>query len=102
MGITVITNRELLGHSIKRTNGAILRDNRLVAETLQCVVCGAHFELEPGSGRQRGWNTKLKGFTCGNEACTIGLPHDRYLDMLERNISPLQAVHEYETGIRYN
>lgn len=102
MGITLITKPEFLGRTIKRFDGAILRDGRLTSETLQCVVCSAHFEMEEGSGKQRGWNTKLKGFTCGNPACNLGLPQDRYLDMLERGITPFQAVHEYETGIKYN
>ena len=101
MGYDILKQREYLGHSFKRVAGSVLRDDRLVSETLQCVVCGAHFEIAPEKPEKRGWNVQLKGFTCGQEACNMGIPNDRYLDMLERGISPVQALHEYESGTRY-
>lgn len=38
-------------------------------DTLQCVHCGKHWMVVPGSGRRRGWCLKCSGAHCGGAAC---------------------------------
>lgn len=35
----------------------------------QCVHCGVHWQVMPGSGRLRGYCYPCKGVLCGKEAC---------------------------------
>jgi hypothetical protein len=45
-------------------------------DTLQCVHCEAHWVVQPGSGRRRGWCTKCNGPVCGQHNCWSCLPAD--------------------------
>lgn len=56
-------------------------------DTLQCVHCDCHFEVQPGSGRTRGFCTKCMGPTCGHEGCHACAPFERKLEMLEKGLS---------------
>lgn len=38
-------------------------------DTLQCVHCGGHWRVQPGSGRKRGYCMRCNGVTCGQEEC---------------------------------
>ena len=38
-------------------------------DTLQCVHCQAHWIIQPGSGRKRGWCLKCMGPLCGKADC---------------------------------
>ena len=38
-------------------------------EMLRCVHCGFHWEVQPGSGRKRGFCQKCCGPTCGSTQC---------------------------------
>lgn len=43
-------------------------------DTLQCVHCGLHWEVIPGSGRTRGWCMKCNGPHCGAAVCWVCVP----------------------------
>ena len=43
-------------------------------DTLQCVHCGFHWMVIPGSGRRRGWCMKCNGPSCGAEECMACRP----------------------------
>lgn len=49
--------------------GAVVLDGKHVADTAQCVHCGTHEEIKPGSGVRRGWCPHCKGFVCGRNYC---------------------------------
>ncbi len=53
-------------------------------DTLQCVHCGGHWSLEPGSGKQRGWCLKCNGPHCGRQNCWECLPFMKKLEEQER------------------
>lgn len=70
--------------------GLIIRDGRMTADgyiqivgegpvvehdTKQCMHCGGHFIIRPGSGTRRGWCTSCKGVTCGGANCWACRPH---------------------------
>lgn len=43
-------------------------------DTLQCVHCGMHWIVKPGSGRRRGWCLRCNGPHCGGEKCWECVP----------------------------
>lgn len=66
---------------------AIINDPELgVSEKryLQCVHCGMHYEVRPGSGRTRGVCLMCYGPTCGRPGCDPCVPLERRLEMWER------------------
>jgi hypothetical protein len=53
-------------------------------DTLQCVHCQAHWMIEPGSGKQRGWCWRCDGPTCGAPACMSRCePWEKALEIAE-------------------
>lgn len=52
--------------------------------TLQCVHCGGHFPVQPGSGRIRGFCGRCKGPVCG-PGCAECVPVELQLDNLEQS-----------------
>jgi len=50
--------------------------------TLQCVHCGRHFPLSPGSGRIRGFCQRCNGPICG-PGCAECVPQERQLENVE-------------------
>lgn len=73
-----------------KTDGAIVLDGKWVADTLQCVHCGSHEEIIPGSGKKRAFCPKHPenpgglGFVCGRPACMhVCIPIDAQLDYVE-------------------
>jgi hypothetical protein len=52
--------------------------------TLQCVHCGMHWIVQPGSGRNRGWCLKCGGPTCGKPDCHICEPIVKKLEREEK------------------
>lgn len=44
-------------------------DGSFGREILKCVHCGRRWEVEPGSGRERGWCMLHNGPTCGQPEC---------------------------------
>ena len=64
--------------------GAIVVDGRHVADTLQCVHCGNHWETKPGSGTERGFCTNCSGPVCGAHACFDCKPHEAQIELQEK------------------
>jgi len=50
--------------------------------TLQCVHCGRHFHLRPGSGRVRGYCARCNGPICG-PGCAECVPAEQQIENLE-------------------
>lgn len=88
----------------KNGKGAIVVDGRHVADTMQCVHCGMHWECKPGSKRKRGFCVACRGATCGKERCDIHLPYEAYLELeegkrdkvLTRYLKAYRQVKEFE------
>lgn len=57
------------------------------ADTVMCVHCNAHWYLEPGSGRQRGWCWRCAGPHCGGPACWTCVPLERKVDEALRRMA---------------
>lgn len=59
-------------------------DGQQVADTLQCVHCGMHWDRKPGSGTVRGWCWNCNGVLCGKEKCvTECKPLEKWLEEVE-------------------
>lgn len=52
-------------------------------DSLQCVHCGYHWRLIPGSRKQRGWCSKCSGPVCGPR-CAECMPVEKQLDLAEK------------------
>ncbi len=53
-------------------------------DTLQCVHCEAHWRVDPGSGKVRGWCARCDGVTCGKVVCeTSCRPFEMWLESRE-------------------
>ena len=61
-------------------------------DTLQCVHCGGHWSVEPGSGRQRGFCTMCNGPHCGREHCWECVPFRKKLDQMARRAALAEAL----------
>ena len=68
-------------------DGAILFDGRQVGSTAMCRHCNAHFLVERGSGKKRGWCRYCGGPTCGKAQCDPCRPLGKWLDDVERKAS---------------
>jgi hypothetical protein len=55
----------------------------LEAGTLQCVHCGAHWQIRPGSGKIRGFCSRCNGPVCGPK-CAECVPAELQLDNMEK------------------
>lgn len=64
-------------------------DGKVVVEveTAQCVHCGGHFPLRPGSGRVRGYCANCAGPVCGPQ-CAACVPTEVLLENLEAGRDP--------------
>ena len=76
-------------HTAARPAGVTLEtmDNGSVVErdTLQCVHCGMHWQVIPGSGRHRGWCQSCGGPACGKQQCMATCyPMEKRLEDMER------------------
>jgi hypothetical protein len=72
-----------------RPNGYITIDDpqsgRTEFDTLQCAHCGAHWRIEPGSGRVRGFCLKCMGPLCGRRHCMDRCyPMEKQIDDTEK------------------
>ena len=84
----------MFGLSNRKTAGAVVVDGRHIADTSQCVHCGGHFKVIPGSGTKRGWCPKCKGVLCGGMTCmTRCVPFEQMLEKMEGK------KHNFKTGI---
>jgi hypothetical protein len=74
----------LFNPSKKRADGGIVVNGKQVASTQQCVHCGSHEVIIPGSKRKRGLCRICKGFVCGRKECMEHcVPFERKLDYSE-------------------
>jgi hypothetical protein len=69
--------------SVRRPAGFIVLGSEVVADTLQCVHCGAHWISQAGSGIVRGFCRNCMGPVCGPK-CAVCVPFERKLDLMER------------------
>lgn len=80
-------------HTTLRPNGWTLStfpDGRNVeTDTRQCVHCGRHWIVRPGSGKLRGYCANCNGPFCG-PACERCLPTEKLLECIEKGIHPDQ------------
>ena len=53
------------------------------ADTLQCVHCGCHWKMEPGSGKIRGYCHSCAGPICGPK-CKVCVPAEQRLENIEQ------------------
>lgn len=68
----------------RKPSGHILIDDIVVADTVQCCHCNAHFISIKGSGVTRGFCFKCMSRTCGSAGCDICVAFERKLDLYER------------------
>lgn len=53
-------------------------------DTVMCVHCQMHWQVQPGSGRERGFCLRCMGPTCGKEVCEAGCtPWERLIEAME-------------------
>lgn len=70
--------------SVRNPKGTIFIDGRESADTMQCCHCGAHFVMERGSGKKRGWCMLCSDMTCGKKRCDECLPFEKRLELYEK------------------
>lgn len=82
-----------------KVSGAILMDGgsgsgwTQIADTLQCKHCQKHWQVVPGSGRQRGWCRYCDGPTCGAERCCDCQPFEVQMEIMEGRLSLAASLH---------
>ena len=74
-------------HPKRREDGAILFDGQQVGSTFMCRHCNAHFLVETGSGKARGWCTHCGGPTCGKPQCGQCKHFLKWMDEVEKRAS---------------
>lgn len=52
-------------------------------DTVACVHCRAHWMVDPGSGRERGYCLKCAGPTCGSPDCYECVPYEAMIEQIE-------------------
>lgn len=79
-----------------KSSGAIIADGKEVGYTLQCVHCGQHWQVIPGSGRKRGWCFYCNGPTCGLPNCRYHVPYEVLLEYIEatnqKNVAKMKRI----------
>lgn len=58
----------------------------LETPTLQCVHCGRHWQVRPGSGKTRGFCSNCNGPVCG-PSCAKCVPQEQMLDNIESGLA---------------
>ena len=70
---------------VRHAAGAIMHDGgsqggwTVISESVQCVHCGAHITIVPGSGRERGFCRRCMGVVCGHKNCWACIPEEQML-----------------------
>ena len=82
----------MFGRMISKESGAIVVGGRHIGSTQQCVHCGKHEMVIPGSGKKRGWCHYCKGFLCGKEICKKCVPYEAQLEYAEAVQAKNQAT----------
>ena len=79
-------------HSARKPQGQFtvtgpdIKGGVLEIDTLACVHCGGHWQVNPGSGKIRGYCARCNGPVCGPQ-CAECIPKERVLEMLEGTIT---------------
>lgn len=85
-------------HSARKANGWLFgfhSDGKTTEhDTVQCVHCGCHWVVKPGSGTERGWCTSCHGPHCGSRQCFTCKPLEKWLEEVEK-----QASREFRLGV---
>ncbi len=79
----------MFGLRSKKESGALIINGSHVGSTQQCVHCGNHERIVPGSGKKRGYCLLCTGFLCGKELCM-------------KNCIPFEARLEYTEALSQN
>mgnify|MGYP001267728505 CR=1 FL=1 len=66
-------------------NLSVAHSETFVANLLVTHNCGMHWQVIPGSGRQRGWCMRCMGLTCGSKKCRECVPMEAQLEIMEGN-----------------
>jgi hypothetical protein len=73
-----------------------------VVGTLQCAHCSRHWTPQVGSGIRRGFCVRCMKPTCGRECCDPCVPHEQWLENVERGMPadyrPIRVVGGYEAS----
>lgn len=73
--------------TVLRPNGYMVstspEEGIVEADTLQCVHCGCHWTVEPGSGKRRGYCSRCNGPVCGSK-CKACIPAEQQLENMEQ------------------
>ncbi len=72
-------------HTLLRPNGFIIAsgpNGTFEADTQQCVHCGGHWQVSPGSGKRRGYCGRCKGHFCSPK-CSKCVPMEQMLENME-------------------
>ncbi len=88
----------------RNPHGAIIVDGVVVADSLSCPHCNAHFLSVKGSGVQRSWCPRCHAVCCGREECMVCIPFEAKLDFVEGTRSRYDdeirdAVSKYGPGV---
>jgi len=75
--------RRSAGHTIVSTDAGEI----IEAATLQCVHCGGHWQVQPGSGKLRGFCFRCNGPVCG-PGCAECVPMEAMLEIMEGTRNP--------------
>lgn len=70
--------------SARKPGGTMIIGTTEVADTIQCCHCNAHFIMERGSGKRRGWCMNCVAMHCGAQKCCECLPFEKRLDLYEQ------------------
>lgn len=73
----------MFGYKNKQESGAVVLNGHHSYSTSQCVHCGAHENIIPGSGKKRGFCPHCQGFLCGRKKCFTCIPFEAKLEYQE-------------------
>ena len=91
----------MFGHKAEKYAGEVeYKDNvtgkSVVHGIMQCRHCGGHWEVVPGSGRQRGWCMNCSGPLCGAAHCMCHCePFEKQVEQIRR-----RALDEIQNQLR--
>ncbi len=63
-------------------------------ETLMCMHCQYHWQIQPGSGIRRGWCMNCGGPTCGKKRCETSCKH------FEKVVEEIEAAARMAANLR--
>ncbi|MEM3169996.1 MAG: hypothetical protein QW838_04410 [Candidatus Nitrosotenuis sp.] len=83
--------------AVKKPAGAVMLDGKQFGDTLRCVHCSAHWVVQPGSGKRRGFCIKCKGPLCGSPLCVdTCIPLEARLAGWEKGLSKREVLREID------